>query len=391
MKAAGPTRRSLVFRFARGAGVVSLCLMTFSLFRFLACVAALVTTARMAPIAQFAAAAQPQLAPSGDGRAWLVFGRGSEIFAAGSDRGGTTFAPPVKVADIPKLMLGMRRGPRIAAHGANVTVTAVGAELFAFHSADAGRTWSSPTVINEISRCAREGLQGLAAASDGRVFLTWLDLRNGKMELWGAESANGGQSWGANQLVYRSPAKSICECCHPSALFDAEGNLGLMWRNSLEGARDLWFSSRTARAPAFSPAVKRGEGSWKLEACPMDGGNIIALGGGKFASVGQRAGQIVFAAVDGSELILGPGKQPVAIAQPGGILLFWQQGSDLVTARISSAGVKTPTVVHATDARFPTLVALGNGQALLAFEQGPAKGTAAVVVEKLALVSLANR
>lgn len=354
----------------------------FSILRFLVCGIALISCAWMSPVARFAEAAQPQFASTAEGRVWLVFGRGSDIFVARSEKAGAAFSPPVKVANVPKLMLGMRRGPRIAAHGANVVVTAVGAELFAFHSADAGRTWSEPVIINELPRSAREGLHDLAASADGRVFLTWLDLRNGKMELWGADSINGGRNWSANQLVYRSPDKAICECCHPSALFDAAGNLAVMWRNSIRGSRDLWHAVRPSGAAVFSPAVKRGEGSWTLEACPMDGGDIIALGGGKFATVGQRAGEIIFVPAVGPEINLGKGKQPVAVAQAGGILLFWQQGSDLVTARIS-AGVRSPTVLHATDARYPALVPLRNGGSLLAFEQGPAKGTSAVVVEKL--------
>jgi hypothetical protein len=340
-------------------------------------------TARTAPVAEFKAGAQPQLATTADGKAHLVFGRGTEIFAASFDRAAATFSPPVKVADVPKLMLGMRRGPRIATHGSSITVTAVGAELFAFHSADSGRTWSQPTVINSTPRSAREGLHDLAASADGRLFLTWLDLRNGKMELWGAESANAGQTWGENLLVYRSTGKSICECCHPTALFDTGGNLGVMWRNSIAGDRDLWCATRTPGG-TFSPAEKRGGGAWKLDACPMDGGDLIALGNGRFASVGQRAGEIIFAAADGAEINLGKGKQPVAIAQAGGVLLFWQQGADLVTARISPHGVKTPTVAHASEARFASLAPWADGGALLAFEKGPAKEAPTIVVETIA-------
>src|SRR5689334_11860653 len=86
-------------------------------------------------------AAQPQLTLGTDGRVWLVYGqlaeapvehaahdgqkpkghqpatRDGDVFVACSNDGGATFAPAVKVARVPKLMLGMRRGPRLAVHG----------------------------------------------------------------------------------------------------------------------------------------------------------------------------------------------------------------------------------------------------------------------------------
>src|SRR5688500_12990940 len=117
-------------------------------------------------------AAQPQLAAATDGRVWLTYGTAGDvltarpdhgagqhghgadhkdggqrkagndhksggghgkmaetsrpagdIFVARSDDGGVTFAAPIKVAAVPNLMLAMRRGPRIAAHGDRVTVT----------------------------------------------------------------------------------------------------------------------------------------------------------------------------------------------------------------------------------------------------------------------------
>lgn len=170
-------------------------------------------------------AAQPQLTVGSDGRVWLVYGqagdapaqvahgdgqehkghqpqgRVGDVFVAFSDDGGATFAPATKVTGLPKLMLGMRRGPRIAAHGERLTVTMIGDELYSFSSSDGGKTWSQAVTINEVPASAREGLHDLAGAPNGDVFVTWLDLRNGKMELWGATSKDGGRTWGKNEQV----------------------------------------------------------------------------------------------------------------------------------------------------------------------------------------------
>jgi hypothetical protein len=375
------------------------------LFAF--CLVALVTAPAVARTV-IPDAAQPQLAVASDGRVWLVYGQveaapaqsmdhtqhnqgshgadaaksrpGGGIFVACSEDGGSTFAPAIKVGTVPGLMLGMRRGPRIAVNGNRLTVTAIGDELFALASSDGGKTWSEPTTVNDAPKSAAEGLHDLACAPDGRLFATWLDIRNGKMELWGAESSDGGKSWAKNEQVYKSPDKSICECCHPSALFDSDGNLAVMWRNSIEGSRDLWMTTRLKGATKFAAAHKLGEGTWKLNACPMDGGRIVALGGGKFGAVWQRAGEVFFTGASGPEIQLGKGKQPVAVANGASPLVLWQEGSDLVLTRALGAA---PSKL-ASDARFPVVVTLGQRGNLVAYEQGPAKEKQpGVVIERL--------
>jgi hypothetical protein len=387
---------------------------------------------------EIANAAQPQLAASAEGKVWLVYGRVStppdqpthggehakgehpkgetakgqhakskgdhakaadgqhggkggghgkaksrpegDVFVARSDDGGATFAPAVKVATLPNLMIGNRRGPRIVAHRDRLTLTVIGHELLAFTSTDGGKSWSEPVTINSVPASAHEGLHDLAAAPNGELFVTWLDERNGKMELWGASSNDGGRKWGANQQVYRSPDKSICECCHPSALFDAAGNLGVMWRNSIDGERDMWLTTRPKGAKHFTAPRKLGEGTWKINGCPHDGGEIVALGGGKFGAVWQREGEVFAFRSDGAETRLGQGKQPVAVAGNGQMLVVWQQGTDLMAVRDlrGSAPAK-----HASDARFPAVVPLPGGKGtLLAYESGPARG-GSVIVERL--------
>ncbi len=341
-------------------------------FRFLFPFAVLLAPACVAAVV-FPNAAQPQLATTTDGRVYVAFGRGQEIFVARSSDQGATFAAPVRVAALPSLMLGRRRGPRIVAHGDRVTVTAMAGELLAFHSKDAGKTWAGPAVVNDVPRSAREGLHGCAVAPDGRLFATWLDLRDipgARTQLFSAESADGGATWSANRLVYRAPAgQTVCECCHPSAHFNARGDLTVMWRNGVDGARDMWSATRAAGATEFEPAAKLGTGTWLLKACPMDGGAIFD-DRNHSASVWQRDGSVYFCLENGPEKLLGKGAQPVAIATAQRTVAVWQQGADLVAASLRNPASVSPQLL-ARGARFPSLMAIpGTDRMLVAYERG---------------------
>jgi hypothetical protein len=61
---------------------------------------------------------------------------------------------------------------------------------------------------------------------------------------------------------------------------------------------------------SFDPAQKLGQGSWKLSACPMDGGGLIASAGNTFQTTWQRNGRIYFCQMSQPEQFIAPGRQP---------------------------------------------------------------------------------
>ena len=275
-------------------------------------------------------AKQPQVAVAGSGRIFVAFGRDNLVRCASSEDGGQTY----KVATVGTpgvLALGMRRGPRVAVAGEAAIVTAIGGtqgkgkdgDVLAWRSADGGGTWSGPTRVNRVEGSAREGLHGLAAAPDGRAFCTWLDLRSGRMEVWGARSADGGQTWEADALVYRAPDGPICPCCHPSAAFGPDGSLWVMWRNSLGGSRDLYAARSADGGRTFGPAEKLGQRTWKLDACPMDGGALAIGPDGAIVSAWMRAGSAYRTGPGEPERLLGNGVQPWLTLGPDGPISVW--------------------------------------------------------------------
>ena len=135
-----------------------------------------------------------------------MFGSGESIWLARSTDNGRTFAAPAKVADLPKMLLGRHRGPRVVITGNTILVSAIATEsdLYFWRSTDGGRTWSKPVVVNDKPTAAREGLHAMAADAEGHVAAAWLDDRlPGGKRLWGAFSNDGGATWSKNVHALR--------------------------------------------------------------------------------------------------------------------------------------------------------------------------------------------
>jgi BNR repeat-like domain len=287
----------------------------------------------------FPKAQQPQAAVSPAGRVYLVFGAGNAVYCTASDD-GTSYGEPVKVGEVGALALGMRRGPRVAATCKAVVVTAVGGkegrgrdeDLLAWRSDD-GRSWQGPVAVNRVAGSAREGLHQTAAAPDGTVYCVWLDLREKKTQVYGAASADGGASWQGERLVYASPDGSVCECCQPQAAYDPKGRLHVMWRNHVGGARDLYLASSEDHGKTFGKAVKLGEGTWTLSACPMDGGGLADDAGGGPTTVWMRKKEVFRCTPGEPEVSLGKGEQPWAAPGPGAFTTSGRRSRRVKTPR----------------------------------------------------------
>lgn len=312
-------------------------------------------------------AKQPQVAVDPAGRVYVAFGRGDTIRLATSTDRGKTFAVST-VGSTGSLALGMRRGPRVAATEDAVVVTAIGGtkgkgrdgDVLAWRSTDAGKTWEGPARVNSVVGSAREGLHGMASGPGGRVFAAWLDLRDRRTEIYGAMSKDGGKTWEPDALVYRSPEKSVCECCHPSAAFAPDGTLHVMWRNSLKGARDLYLASSGDGGKSFRPAEKLGRGTWALNACPMDGGSVAANPDGRVETVWMRAGSIFAARPGEPERDLGRGVQGWNAAGPNGAYSVWLEKRPGRLLALAPGG--GPAMILSEQAGDPAIAAAPGGR-----------------------------
>lgn len=275
---------------------------------------------------------QPQVAVDNQGAIHVVYGVGGIVRYRRSDDGGKSFSKAVDLPSAQEMSLGMRRGPRIAVTEKSICVTVIGGKqgkgrdgnLLAMRSTDDGKTWTGPVAVNDAVDSAREGLHAMCAGPSGELCCIWLDLRRKKTEVMASVSKDGGGSWSSNVLVYQSPTGNVCECCHPSVVIDGLGRIHAQWRNSLRGNRDIYLASSTDGGSTFGDASKMGEGSWLLNACPMDGGAIAVGGDNKLSSVWRRD-KMVFLTVEGKhqEQLLGEGEQPWVASTESGPFVVW--------------------------------------------------------------------
>lgn len=303
--------------------------------------------------------AQPQLAAVGD-RVYLTYGEGGRVIVVASADGGDTFGAPVSLPTSGTLALGMHRGPRVAATSRAVLVTAIvgrrgggaDSDILLFRSTDRGETWSAPTVINDVAGAAREGLHAMAASPSGVVVLAWLDLRKQGTRIYSAVSRDHGATWASDVLVYASPSGTVCECCHPSVAIDPDGRIAIMFRNSLDGNRDMYLA-RSDDGIRFTAAAKLGTGSWAVNACPMDGGSL-ALASDGFTATWRREDVVFVSTPRVPEQRVANGRDPVvaqfathrdlAWSAPEGVHLMRDDGAPIALGR----------------GRFPSLVALAD-------------------------------
>lgn len=318
----------------------------------------------LSPVSPVSPNLQPQLA-AGDGMVAMVFGSGESIWFTRSNDNGRSFNPPSKVADLPKLMIHRHRGPRVVIAGKTIVVSAIAGDLFAWRSLDRGRTWSSAAQVDDRKDAAREGLHAMAADAEGNVAIAWLDDRtpNTGKRLYGAFSHDAGATWSKNALLYESPGGTICQCCAPSLASLGHGEFAVMWRNVIEGSRDF-YTLRLRDGKPVSTAVKLGAGTWKLDACPMDGGGLAVTPAG-LISAWRREHDIFLATPGAPETKLGPGQDVAIAANDRGAYAVWTtpQGIELhrpnaaAPERISEAGA------------YPSIAAMPDGSLLAVWEE----------------------
>lgn len=308
---------------------------------------------------------QPAMCVGEKGAIELVFGKGNAIYYSFSEDKGQHFSAPVLVDSLRGLHLGASRGPQIAASGASTVITAVDKEgnVYVYVRDRATGKWQTKRVVNDVPEVAKEGFNALASNGKGTFFVLWLDLRDDKQnKLYGSISHDGGLTWAKNTLIYRSPDATVCECCQPSVLMN-DRRVYVMFRNWIGGSRDMYVTTSEEDGTAFLPAVKMGEGTWKLNACPMDGGGMSVTKSGVLTTVWRREKQLFTATMGAPEVFLAEGRNASIATTTRHTFIAWQ---DQGQVWLRPSAQKPPISLGA--GRFPRVLALNEAQAFCVWE-----------------------
>lgn len=274
---------------------------------------------------------QPQVSSDNSGVIRVVFGRSDSIFCATSLNKGSSFSKPALVGIVPKMHLGMARGPQLAssAHYSVVTAMDQSGNIHFFMLNHRKGQWQEKGMVNDLKGSAPEGLMNIACDNRDNFYAAWLDIRlNKRNNIFFSSLSAGHTQWVRNKLVYRSPDGGVCGCCRPSVAVKGS-NIAIMFRNDLNGFRDLYLTTSTDKGNIFNAAAKLGAGSWKLNACPMDGGSLNYNADNTINTTWRRQDLVYYCKPGANEKELGKGRDCSISTNVGQTIVAMDYAGDL--------------------------------------------------------------
>ncbi|MFL5787726.1 MAG: hypothetical protein ACJ748_06715 [Flavisolibacter sp.] len=301
-------------------------------FVFLAIFFSLTLISWNTPIKEFIARGkQPEITLDSKGVVRIVFGRNDSIFCTTSHDKGANFSVPDLVGHIPKMHLGMSRGPQLASSANYSVITAMDEKgnINWFLLDHQNGKWINKGLINDQKGSAPEGLMGLAADDQDHFYAVWLDLRlNKHNNICFSSFSIKDARWSANKFIYQSPEGHTCECCKPNIA--VRGNhVAVMFRNWLRGSRDLYVAESFNSGKTFSKPEKLGIGTWKLNGCPMDGGGLVIDDYNQVLTTWQREGVVYYCKPHEKEITIDKGKISSISSQKSKVICSYQKEDEI--------------------------------------------------------------
>ncbi len=152
-------------------------------------------------------------------------------------------------------------------------------------SIDGGTTWGEPFLLNRDGKEAEHGFVTLAALPAGGVGATWLDGRH----MSGAEGEHAGHDMGGDMAIRYATVDAAgtiandveldgrtCECCTTGMTMTSSGPVIVYRDRSPEEVRDIAYVAKTPRG--WTQPARVNADDWKINACPVNGPQIDAIG-----------------------------------------------------------------------------------------------------------------
>ena len=285
------------------------------------------------------------------GTLWAVHKDGERVVARRSEDFGRSWAAPRPVNAMPEpIGADGDARPKIAAGLKGelyVTWTKPLSKPFTgdirfSRSVDGAKTFSPPLTVHTDRQEITHRFDSVAVNRDGRVFIAWVDKRDGeaaraKRSAYGgaavyfAVSDDGGATFRGDFKL----ADHSCECCRIALLPREDGSVLAMWRHVFEpNVRDhaLARMEASGRASGFRRATFE---DWKIDVCPHHGPSLVADARGRLHAVwfsqapkhaGVFYGRLVENGVDGRRRIGGETAEHADLAIAGERLaVVWKE------------------------------------------------------------------
>lgn len=215
------------------------------------------------------------------------------------------------------------------------------------------------TPVRSLNRRPSEGFS-LAADGDGDVAASWLSGR-----LFANFSHDGGRTFTPNAEINHTYLP--CECCTTSAVYGADGNLAVLYRERTNDERDMYVVLVSRAGHQLRTRIS--STLWKIDGCPMTYYMISATKEG-YVAAWPTKGDIYFARLDRKGKVLPPGE----IKTPG--------HSSMPSAVVALSGPNGESLVawkHEDELGWQLYDAEGRPEGVPGYAKSPGKGAAGVV------------
>ncbi len=132
-----------------------------------------------------------------------------------------------------------------------------GDDIYFTKSSNGGRSWSTPTRVNDDGGNAPQAQPNLALDSANNIYIAWTDMRNGNNDVYFSKSITGGLTFSANVRVNDVITNSQSE---PDLAVDPVNAhlVHVVWtdtRSAITGP-DIFYANSTDSGLSFNPSLR---------------------------------------------------------------------------------------------------------------------------------------
>jgi hypothetical protein len=228
--------------------------------------------------------ATPQFDPAG--RLWLVWSGARHVAVASSADLGRSFSRPLVVNRAPlQIDTGPDARPQLLFDSARRLVVGFtirkdhqfNGQVLVARSTDSGATFEPPKPIS--GHPASQRFLTLTSTPNGRIFATWIDKRRdgAAASLPETAGASVAYAWSTNGGQTFSPAAladvGMCECCRLAVATTSAGHPVIVFRNVVNSVRDHSIVTFDS-ASKPGPALPVAADRWAIDGCPHHGPSL---------------------------------------------------------------------------------------------------------------------